>query len=472
MTSIRVGTAELATRKAEDFSFVSMESKSIEANDYQSLPPMVFGVFDGHGGKVAAIQGLRDVAGRLVQAGPARWTDADIADAFWDADIKLGLEGHTDGTTATLLLIEPDKAGDLLHCTLAWVGDSAAVHANLLAPTGKDALLRATTLHSPAYREEDARLRLHIKVRKLVHANWDWVIRETMAAQSMRHQIRGVARPKMTTRAWSARRRRLVLAGLAAYRQTAAAIKQVTGQEPTAEMVHLYLRIFHRELVMAVQGEARGPQDLAAMPQLRVRRSAVGKDLTDERRPSDPSTPGASGHSGSEATYSTTRRRSTIIAPRFGSHGPLSVKSSTQTDLVSAITEDQLGTKILEGPSTLVTRSIGDWDASRACIPQPEILRFYVSKGERSRIVLASDGFWDFTSHPKAAEMLHAAKSAQASADQMLHHAVARSNSKFNELKDDTTVVVVEIDRREKEERAAAAAMANPPEGGGCCAVQ
>ena len=76
------------------------------------------------------------------------------------------------------------------------------------------------------------------------------------------------------------------------------------------------------------------------------------------------------------------------------------------------------------------------------------------------------------TSHPKAAEMLHAAKSAQASADQMLRHAVARSNSKFNELKDDTTVVVVEIDRREKEERAAAAAMANPPEGGGCCAVQ
>ena len=41
---------------------------------------------------------------------------------------------------------------------------------------------------------------------------------------------------------------------------------------------------------------------------------------------------------------------------------------------------------------TMMTRSIGDWDASRACIPEPECMPFEVATGDHVRVVLASDG--------------------------------------------------------------------------------
>ena len=117
---------------------------------------------------------------------------------------------------------------------------------------------------------------------------------------------------------------------------------------------------------------------------------------------------------------------------------------------------------------TLVTRSIGDWDASRACIPQPELLRFEIAAGARARIAIASDGLWDFASVARAAEMIHGMRSAKASADKLLRHAVLKSNQKFNQLKDDTTVVVVDLDCRD----AAARAADKPPSSSACCNVQ
>ena len=127
----------------------------------------------------------------------------------------------------------------------------------------------------------------------------------------------------------------------------------------------------------------------------------------------------------------------------------------------------------VDGPSTLVTRSIGDWDAARSCVPHPEIARIELAPGSRSRFVLASDGLWDFVSAEKAAAVAFAAPSAQRAADRLERLAVERSNNKFDFLKDDVSVVVVDVDLRDEETRAEAAAAARRRGLGGllrgCC---
>ena len=126
-----------------------------------------------------------------------------------------------------------------------------------------------------------------------------------------------------------------------------------------------------------------------------------------------------------------------------------------------------------KGASTLVTRSIGDWDASRACIPQPEIVRFTLEEGSLARVVLASDGLWDFATHAQAAGLLHKARTAEAGARSLLRHAVQASNVRYNDLKDDTTVVVVELDCRAPGDRALAK-VGGSGEAAGCgaCLIQ
>jgi len=130
-------------------------------------------------------------------------------------------------------------------------------------------------------------------------------------------------------------------------------------------------------------------------------------------------------------------RRRSEISPRLGGKGPLSLKVKRQAS-----------SRIVDGPSTLVTRSIGDWDSSRACIPHPDIHRFEVPSGTHARIVLASDGLWDFVTHERAAELVAAARSARKAADRLVSLAEVRSKAKFNRLKDDTTVIVVDLDYR------------------------
>ena len=54
-----------------------------------------------------------------------------------------------------------------------------------------------------------------------------------------------------------------------------------------------------------------------------------------------------------------------------------------------------LGAGVNAQVTTAMTRSIGDWDGSRAMIPHPDVNRFEVGHGEWVRVVLASDGIWD-----------------------------------------------------------------------------
>lgn len=43
------------------------------------------------------------------------------------------------------------------------------------------------------------------------------------------------------------------------------------------------------------------------------------------------------------------------------------------------------GRNVVHGASTCVTRSIGDWDSSRALVPQPEVVHRVVKRGPKQR---------------------------------------------------------------------------------------
>ena len=100
--------------------------------------------------------------------------------------------------------------------------------------------------------------------------------------------------------------------------------------------------------------------------------------------------------------------------------------------------------------TTCVTRSIGDWDASRAVVPEPEI-RAWPLADDRGpvydRVVIASDGLWDLLTHAQVERAARAAgPDPQRAADRLLE--IARATSEhlgYRGLKDDTTVLVVDV---------------------------
>ena len=95
--------------------------------------------------------------------------------------------------------------------------------------------------------------------------------------------------------------------------------------------------------------------------------------------------------------------------------------------------------------STCVTRSIGDWDGSRALVPEPELMAFKVAPHEFVRVVIASDGLWDFVSHVEAAKVVRKSYSSTRAAERLVQLACNRSLSSRGRLKDDTTVIVVDL---------------------------
>ena len=142
-----------------------------------------------------------------------------------------------------------------------------------------------------------------------------------------------------------------------AYQQMLAVLKEsLRKQDVPSEEVHQYMRILHREHLIASAGPDRDPTPGLAR--------------------GEPSK-GASMSSGKvEIVSRGSVRRTSTIARRFGDHGPMSPRSST-------VQVERTDTTVKDGPSTLVTRSIGDWDASRACIPH---LRSCVSNSRGARI--------------------------------------------------------------------------------------
>lgn len=105
---------------------------------------------------------------------------------------------------------------------------------------------------------------------------------------------------------------------------------------------------------------------------------------------------------------------------------------------------------IVHGASTCVTRSIGDWDASRTLIPHPEVIERLVERGRRKRFVIASDGLWGTIPLKRIAKLAFENRSdPQKCATSLLRHArleCAQLNGvREHPFKDDTTIAVVDV---------------------------
>ena len=105
------------------------------------------------------------------------------------------------------------------------------------------------------------------------------------------------------------------------------------------------------------------------------------------------------------------------------------------------------GGRPITGASTTVTRSIGDWDAARSVLPEPDLVSWSLDDVLFDRIVIASDGLWELLTLA-AVEAIVATNydDPQRCADALLKRARASSLAKFRTpFKDDTSVVVVDI---------------------------
>ena len=98
-----------------------------------------------------------------------------------------------------------------------------------------------------------------------------------------------------------------------------------------------------------------------------------------------------------------------------------------------------------------MTRSIGDWDSARVCLPHPEVHRSHVRKsGAFSRFVIASDGLWDVCNTQHAAAIVSAVEEPQKASDALMAYC-KREYLKLNGLGredpfgDDVTILVVDV---------------------------
>ena len=133
------------------------------------------------------------------------------------------------------------------------------------------------------------------------------------------------------------------------------------------------------------------------------------------------------------APHAALLREPSDIAHRYSDgRGPLTVRAKYKGSSVPV--------------STTVTRSLGDWDASRGLTPQPEVATFTVGPGQHERVLIASDGLWAFVSHAEAAAVVRKASSASDASAQLAEKAEMRSWRRKGKLFDDVTVVCVDLD--------------------------
>jgi len=126
------------------------------------------------------------------------------------------------------------------------------------------------------------------------------------------------------------------------------------------------------------------------------------------------------------------------------------------------------------GASTAVSRSIGDWDSSRALVPEPGLRTVDVPAGAYRRFVIASDGLWASVKEKRVVQAAHDRATAgdPAKCATALLAAVVRANARHprppanpGDVRDDTTIVVVDVAPGEDNE--AAALLSRPPTSGG-----
>lgn len=362
-----------------------------------------YGLFDGHGGKQAADlcqAELHDLvtkrAGATRTEGAVEALEAGVRTACWELDERLGSTRIDAGTTATVLFASRDTA------VLAWVGDSTALVVDMLGR--RDAWTTAN--HNPQNLAEVARMKAE----------------------------------------WGARREFLLF-------------ESPEGQDLSyAEAMDEFTAGYEVKLKKHMEGQGQAP----LRPHL-IRDSMRRETKINERFDRD---------------SSLKKRQSFESVSKFGKHFQPNDMDATidmkrhdsnftrRTDpsdgtqrgpvVVGANWHGRRPGTVVGGASTCVTRSIGDWDASRAVIPEPETRSWALDAvGDDpatadgavfDRVILASDGLWDLVAFEAAEALVRPVDDPQQAADKLMKRARAESSRRgYQGLKDDTTIMVVDL---------------------------
>ena len=382
----------------------------------------VMGVFDSHGGKEAGSLCAAELVEQLTllpaaanECGHFAFPEDAVVDTFWAMDHRLGREGIYSGSTASVLLVSQtgnDEPG--LACTIAWVGDSTAVAVSMADPCRSPPPLWQTANHTPANAEESKRCVVEWEVRREVQ-----MLREAQREETCGTNLVQLEVGDPLSSDWSD--------------------SFVILKEPERESFY---------------ARKRAPTAVEVAAAV----NASGLNVTEEDK---------------ALLVRALGREKRIEAPERRASFALGRESTRSNTKVIARGNADFGPKVLAGGdsgkvSTCVTRSIGDWDGARAMIPQPEISRFAVGPEEHVRVVIASDGVWDFLSPDEAAGLARRASTVNVAACAIADKARARSMQRLNALKDDTTCLVVDLNPSRR-----AVLPPEPVAGGigGCCAI-
>ena len=393
-----MGVAYAMTAKGEDCFIASVPEAGT----------CTFGVFDGHNGKRAAVH-CRDVmCPKLVVEGPP-YTLRKLSDAFWDADRALGLSDTTDGTTASLLLVDRSEDLGTFLCTLGWVGDSTVVRLDMV---GENKVLFKTTTHRAVDPAEVARMELN------------WSVRKHLAAQRGGDAGSGLALQVDRNIDLESRALQSTASAIAPTEQEIAAAVAKLGLEGQLKASGMDASVLQRALEREI---------LMELPERRRRLERVNSSLVARL-----------GVVGSAPSRVCGGRKRQLTDDDKVAISKLARQDSAA--VLRDIEESWKGNKFGE-VTTSVSRSIGDWDAARVLIPQPEVLSFTLDQGGWERIVLASDGLWDCCTLAEATSIAcdKSASPLQA-ADRLVKKVAKPPGGRAGGPMDDVTVVVVDLD--------------------------
>ena len=309
-------------------------------------------------------------------------SDDLLVNAFWDADTALGGK-TTSGSTATVLLVDDADDGGST-CTLIWVGDSMGVVLEMTASAveGEHTIIGQTTLHLPDQPAEEKRL------------NDTWQVSRQLRLD---RQLDGKSAPAVE-----------------AVQEAAVTLGFTLN---ALEALVISRAIERGQCIDKFKFGAYGNIE-AGMTSVMAPRVAGGKSFLHKLPTPIAPSPESSTHGGN------------AFSPGPSGHGANKFFEPTASKSIS----------------TACSRALGDWDGSRALVPQPEILRFRVAPGSCVRVVIASDGLWDLmTASEACVNVLARSKDADDCAYKLVNLAVSRSNARFNMLKDDTTAMVIEL---------------------------
>uniref|UniRef100_A0A7S3K3I8 PPM-type phosphatase domain-containing protein n=1 Tax=Aureoumbra lagunensis TaxID=44058 RepID=A0A7S3K3I8_9STRA len=460
---IRDGAAIAPGRKGKNED--RLAKKSIRLRNGKKL--QFFSVFDGHGGKEAAEKCVDELHVRvadLLNSSFSTILEKDeeekilksaVAKAFWDIDDDLGSQGITAGTTATtLLLLFNEDSNQPYKAMIAWIGDSIGLCYDVVQGTR----FNMTTRHNPEQDSEMQKLQAIWKLRKKAQRSGRALLSTTSSQKKIFETLDGSCSGQTS-----------------AIGDRNLSCDDTTIMNDTKDQSGKMLSLSEEDEGTQINNDT-------------AKRSSPHNSDLDDGSPWDPDfvpisdRPGLAEdilHREAKITQSMRNfmraqspdfqeleRQDTDVGPR--SCCPLTGKPIGPI-VVRAAWSNRKG-KHIAGASTTVSRSIGDWDASRAVIPEADFVSWNLPPTENTdhiqfyhRVLLASDGLWDVLPQKRIEFILATTLDPQDACDKLMDDAKKKSiKSGFRTYKDDTALIIVDIKANGALPKMAAAGASTP----------